>query len=572
MGLIRPTAGDDPRLRPAGRRRARRCCPGSARSSRGPASCRTCPAWRTCGCTGRRPAGRRRTRTSTRRWRSPGSATRSTAGSRTYSHGMRQRLGDRPGHARPAGAAGARRADQRARPAADPRDARGAAALRRRPGAPCWCPATCWPRWSRPAPTWWSCTRARSWPSGTVDEIIAGGGAASFTCRRRPTRRPPRCSAGSTACAASRSTATPVHAELDGTAAADGGGALVTAGRRGRRPVRGGAWRTRSCSSWARTRRDDRPDGRRAGDRGPARPPRRGARTVHRRRHVGALPLVDHAPYRPARTLPVRVELVRQLRRRRTQVAFALVVLLPVILWSRSSSGDDGPPRRRAEPRRPRHGQRAQLRAVRAVRLGRRSCWSWSWRCSSATRWPARRAGRACATCSPRRSPGPGCCGRRRSWPGCSRWSRCSCCRSWRCSWAPSRTAANAWSAPTGESLPFAGRGCSGCCCGARLRRPCTCWVAGLALLLSVSTDAPLGAVGGAVLAVDPVPDPRPDHRARTSCATTCPRTSATPGPGLLADQIDWGDMIRGAFSAIAYAAVFFALACWRFARKDITS
>ena len=43
---------------------------------------------------------------------------------------------------------------------------------------------------------------------------------------------------------------------------------------------------------------------------------------------VGALPLVDHAPYRPGRTLPVRVELVRQLRRRRTQVAFAVAGVL----------------------------------------------------------------------------------------------------------------------------------------------------------------------------------------------------------------------------------------------------
>jgi ABC-2 type transport system permease protein len=60
--------------------------------------------------------------------------------------------------------------------------------------------------------------------------------------------------------------------------------------------------------------------------------------------HVGALPLVEHAPYRPERTLPVRVELVRQLRRRRTQVAFALVALLPVILWIAFELGDDGPP------------------------------------------------------------------------------------------------------------------------------------------------------------------------------------------------------------------------------------
>ena len=59
---------------------------------------------------------------------------------------------------------------------------------------------------------------------------------------------------------------------------------------------------------------------------------------------VGALPLVEHAPYRARDTLPLRVELVRQLRRRRTQVAFALVVLLPLILWGAFELGDDGPP------------------------------------------------------------------------------------------------------------------------------------------------------------------------------------------------------------------------------------
>ena len=44
MGLIRPDRGADQRLRARGRARAPRCCPGSARSSRAPASCRTCPA------------------------------------------------------------------------------------------------------------------------------------------------------------------------------------------------------------------------------------------------------------------------------------------------------------------------------------------------------------------------------------------------------------------------------------------------------------------------------------------------------------------------------------------------
>ncbi len=50
--------------------------------------------------------------------------------------------------------------------------------------------------------------------------------------------------------------------------------------------------------------------------------------------------------YRAGRTLPVRVELVRQLRRRRTQVTFGLVALLPVVLWIAFSLAPAGPRRR----------------------------------------------------------------------------------------------------------------------------------------------------------------------------------------------------------------------------------
>ena len=82
----------------------------------------------------------------------------------------------RPGDARAARAARARRADQRSRPAADRRDARGDAALRRRPGARSWCPATCSPRSSRPARTSSSCTSGKLVAAGSVADIAGAGG------------------------------------------------------------------------------------------------------------------------------------------------------------------------------------------------------------------------------------------------------------------------------------------------------------------------------------------------------------------------------------------------------------
>ena len=161
--------------------------------------------------------------------------------------------------------------------------------------------------------------------------------------------------------------------------------------------------------------------------------------------HVGALPLVEHAPYRPERTLPVRVELVRQLRRRRTQVAFALVALLPVILWIAFELGDDGPPGGAPNLVDLAKGSGGELRGVRAVRLGvvpagrgrgavlRRHGGGRGVVVEPAL--PARRADPA----------GPAAAaegGRRRR---CCRSPRCSCCRSWRCWWARSPTGRTTW-------------------------------------------------------------------------------------------------------------------------------
>ncbi|WP_428963336.1 ABC transporter permease [Micromonospora fluostatini] len=95
--------------------------------------------------------------------------------------------------------------------------------------------------------------------------------------------------------------------------------------------------------------------------------------------------------------------------------------------------------------------------------------------------------------------------------------------------------------------------------------------VAGLAFLLSVVTDAALGAVGGAVLlwilssildqitALGVVRDFLPTHY-------------STAWLGLLSTPVQTDDLVRGAISAISYATLFWGLAFWRFTRKDITS
>lgn len=95
--------------------------------------------------------------------------------------------------------------------------------------------------------------------------------------------------------------------------------------------------------------------------------------------------------------------------------------------------------------------------------------------------------------------------------------------------------------------------------------------VAALAFLLSVSVDNPLGAVGGAVMlvvvsnildqitALDPYRKFLPTHFNYAWVDT-------------LSSPIRWDDMIRGTGLALVYAAVFLGYAWLRFDRKDVTS
>jgi ABC-2 type transport system permease protein len=90
-------------------------------------------------------------------------------------------------------------------------------------------------------------------------------------------------------------------------------------------------------------------------------------------------------------------------------------------------------------------------------------------------------------------------------------------------------------------------------------------------LFLSVSTDAPLGAVGGTVL-VAIVSQILDQITALEGLRDYLPTHFGDAWSGFLAEQVDWGDMTRGAFSALVYALVLGAAAVWRFQHKDVTS
>jgi hypothetical protein len=95
--------------------------------------------------------------------------------------------------------------------------------------------------------------------------------------------------------------------------------------------------------------------------------------------------------------------------------------------------------------------------------------------------------------------------------------------------------------------------------------------VASLAFLLSVSTDAPLGAVGGAVL-LQILSNILDQITALGSLRLILPTHYATAWFGLLSNPVQTDDMVKGAISALVYSTLFFSLAWYRFLRKDVVS
>ena len=95
--------------------------------------------------------------------------------------------------------------------------------------------------------------------------------------------------------------------------------------------------------------------------------------------------------------------------------------------------------------------------------------------------------------------------------------------------------------------------------------------VASLAFLLSVSTDAPLGAVGGAVL-LQILSSILDQITALGSLRVVLPTHYSDAWLGLLSNPVQTDDMVKGAISTLCYATVFLAWAWAHFLRKDVVS
>jgi ABC-type transport system involved in multi-copper enzyme maturation permease subunit len=95
--------------------------------------------------------------------------------------------------------------------------------------------------------------------------------------------------------------------------------------------------------------------------------------------------------------------------------------------------------------------------------------------------------------------------------------------------------------------------------------------VAALAFLLSVLTDSPLGAVGGAVglVIISNILDA---VTALGSWRELLPTHWQFAWLDALQPQVSWADMIQGGAVSVSYALILFALAFRRFRSKDIVS
>ena len=273
--------------------------------------------------------------------------------------------------------------------------------------------------------------------------------------------------------------------------------------------------------------------------------------------------------YRTAATLPLRVELVRQLRRRRTVLTLGFLALLPFLLWLAFKVGRDN--RNRGGTTLVDLATSSGLNFVVFTMFSTASfllvvvvALFFGDTVASEASWSSLRY--LLAAPVPR--------GRllRRKAVVAALLSSCALVLLPAVAMAVGVVAYGAGElvSPTGQSLDFLPA-------ASRLALAPVylvvhlAWVAGLALLLSVSTDAPLGAVGGAVM-VSILSQILGTIEALGDLRDYLPTRFNSAWADLLDSPIDWTHLTSGAFSGLAYATVFGLAAWWRFATKDITS
>jgi ABC-2 type transport system permease protein len=273
--------------------------------------------------------------------------------------------------------------------------------------------------------------------------------------------------------------------------------------------------------------------------------------------------------YRARKTLPLRIELIRQLRRRRTQLVLGFLVLLPFLLVLSFELGKASPNRR--------SGGFVDLATASGVNfvlltlfvsssfllpmivalffgdtIASEASWS-SLKYLLAAPIPRHRLLRRKAISS-----------------GLMSVFALSLLPAVALAVGVIWYGAGELVSPTGEAASF-GDGLTGLVFAVGYIAIHLFWVAGLALFLSVSTDAPLGAVGGAVLAsiLSQILD---QITALGDLRQYLPTHYALAWADLLSTDVDWSQMTKGVFSALAYGAFFTLLAARRFTTKDITS
>jgi ABC-2 type transport system permease protein len=271
----------------------------------------------------------------------------------------------------------------------------------------------------------------------------------------------------------------------------------------------------------------------------------------------------------PRSTLPIRVELARQWRRRRTQVTLALFALLPVILWIAFSVGDDTPTANAtsltdlAQASGPNFAvfalfSSASFLFVVVVALffgdtvASEASWS-SLRYLLAIPVPRVRLLRQKAIVA-----------------GLLSLATLVVLPLVAIVLGTLVYGAGDYLSPTGESLPY-GLAVGRLALAVAYLAVHLLWVAGVASLLSVVTDAPLGAVGGAVL-VSILSQILDTVDALGSLRNALPTHDVFAFADLLTLDVDGTDLARGVLSALIWAVAFGATAVWYFRRKDITS